>query len=91
MCDGELAWEISKCSEGTGRPVARNDSETRVMPTELSTTNQNPPTDERAQGDLLRDYEQMFANLPVHVKIDQTVLQCRSREYCSERTVPYDT
>ena len=37
MCE-ELAWEISKCSEGIGRPVAPNDSETMVMPTELSTT-----------------------------------------------------
>ena len=39
-----------------------------VMPKELSTTNQPPPTDERVQGDLLRDYGQKFANLPVHLK-----------------------
>ena len=39
------------------------------MPTELSTTNQTPPTDERVQGDLLRDCEQKFANLPVHQKL----------------------
>ena len=68
MCD-EPAWEISKCSEGTGRPAAPNDSETMVMPTQLSTTNETPPTDERVQGDLLRDYEQKFANLPVHLKL----------------------
>ena len=68
MCE-ELAWETSKCSEDTGRPLAPNDSETMVMPTELSTTNQTPPTDERVQGDLLRDYEQKFANLPVHLKL----------------------
>ena len=40
-----------------------------VMPSELSTTNQPPPTDERAQGDLLRDYEEKFANLPVHLEL----------------------
>ena len=28
-----------------------------VMPTELSTINQTSPTDERVEGDLLRDYE----------------------------------
>ena len=67
MCE-ELAWEISKCSEGTERPEAPNDSETMVMPTELTTTNQTPPTDERVHGDLLRDYVQTFANLSVHLK-----------------------
>ena len=65
----ELAWDISNFSEGTGRPVAPNDSETMVMPTELSTTNQIPPTDERVQGDLLRVYEQQFANLPYHLQL----------------------
>ena len=40
-----------------------------VMPTELSTTNQPPPTDERVQGDLLLDYEQKFANVPAHLKL----------------------
>ena len=29
----------------------------------------NPPTNEREQGDLLRDYEQKFATLPVHLKL----------------------
>ena len=37
--------------------------------TEMSTTNQPPPTVERVQGDFLRDYEQKFANLPVHLKL----------------------
>ena len=39
MCE-KLAREISICSESTERPVASNDSETMVMPTDLSTTNQ---------------------------------------------------
>ena len=41
-----------------------------VMPTQLSTTNQTPPTDKTVQGNLLRDLEQKFANLPVHVKLN---------------------
>ena len=76
MCE-EQAWEISKCSEGTERPVAPNYSETMAMPTELSTTNQTPPTDERVQGDLLRDYEQKFANLPVHLKLTKLCSSAR--------------
>ena len=39
------------------------------MPTELSTTNQTFPTDERVEGDLLRDYERKFANLPDYLKL----------------------
>ena len=68
MCE-ELAWKISICSEGAGRPAAPNDSETIAMPSELSTTNQTPPTEDSVQGDLLRDYGQKFANLPVHLKM----------------------
>ena len=39
------------------------------MPTELPTTNQTSSTDERVQGDLLRDSEQNFAHLPDHLKL----------------------
>ena len=51
------------------------------MPTEWSTTNQTPPTDERVQGDLLRDYGRKFANLPVYLQLTKTLFQCRSREH----------
>ena len=62
MCD-ELAWRIAGCSENTGKPVAQNNSETMVMPTELSRTN------ETVQGNLLHDYERKFANLPDHLQL----------------------
>ena len=65
----ELAWRISGCSESTGRPVAENNSWTMVMPTELSTTNKPPQTNEPVQGDLLRDHERKFANLPEHLQL----------------------
>ena len=73
MCD-ELAWRISGCSEGTGKLVAQNISETIVMPTELSRTNKTPRTNEKVQGNKLRDCQRKFAN-QIIFSIDQTVLQ----------------
>ena len=64
MCD-ELACRISACSESTGKLVAQNNSETMVMPTEFSTTNKTPRTNDKVQGNLLHDYERKFANLPL--------------------------
>ena len=49
--------------------VAQNNSETMVMPTELSTTNKTPRTNEKVQGNLLHDYERKFANLPDHLQL----------------------
>ena len=66
MCN-ELAWGISDCSERTGKLVAQNKSKTLVMPTELSTSNKTPRTNETVQGKLLHDYERKFANLPDHL------------------------
>ena len=57
MCD-ELACRISGCSERTGKHVAQNNAETMVIPTELSTTNKSPRTDDKVQGKLLQNYEQ---------------------------------
>ena len=51
MCD-ELACRISGCAESTGKLVAQNNSETMVMPTELSTTNKTPRTNDKVQGNL---------------------------------------
>ena len=68
VCD-ELAWRISGCSESTGKLVAQNSSVTMVMPTELSTTNKTPRTNEKVQGNLLHDYERKFENLPDHLQL----------------------
>ena len=68
MCD-ELAWRISGCSECTGKPVAQNKSETLVMPTESSTTHNPPRTNEKVQGNVLRDHEQKFATIPDHLHL----------------------
>ena len=40
MCD-ELACRISDCSERTGKPVAQDNPETTVIPTELIDNGQN--------------------------------------------------
>ena len=55
--------------ESTRRPVAEDNSETVVMPTDLSTTNETPRTNETLQGDLLHDYKRKFANLPDHFQL----------------------
>ena len=43
--------------------------ETMVKPPEVSTTNQTSQTDARVQGNLLRDYEQRFEDLPEHAQL----------------------
>ena len=68
MCD-ELTCRISGCSESTGKLVAQNNSETMVMPTELSTKNKTPRTNETLQGNLLHDFEHKIANLPDHLQL----------------------
>ena len=75
ICD-EPAWRISGCSESTGKLVAHNNSETLVLPTELSTTNKTLRTKDKVQGNLLHDCDRKFATIPDHLQFDQTVLQC---------------
>ena len=67
MC-GQLAC-FHMCSEGTVRPSAPNYSETMVTTKEFVDNKSNPPTDKRAQGDLLCDYDQKFASLPAHLQL----------------------
>ena len=51
-----------------GKPVAPENRETMAMPPETSTTNRTSQTVARAQGNLLREDEQRFADLPEHAK-----------------------
>ena len=67
MCD-ELTSRISDCSESTGRPVAELKSEDILVPTDLSTTFKPLLTNESEQGDLLREYERKFSNLPDNIR-----------------------
>ena len=63
MCD-ELSSRISDCSDRTGRLEAEGKSGTVVVPTDLWTTTKPLLTNEPVQGDLLRNDERKFANLP---------------------------
>ena len=93
MC-GELAWEISKCSKGTEKPVATDNLGTMVMPPEVSTTDQISPTDARVQGNLLREYEQKFANLLEHLQLTKLCSNAGLAKIVEKRqyfTTPDDT
>ena len=79
MCD-ELAWRLSSCSESTGKPVAQNNSETMVMPTELSTTNKTLRTDDKVQRKLAARF---------WTKIRKSS-RSPDHEDCGERTVFHD-
>ena len=68
MCD-KLAFKFSGCSERTGKFVAQDSPETTVIPTELTTTNKTPRTDEKVQGNLLHAYERKLAHLQGHLQL----------------------
>ena len=55
--------------ESTSRLVAEDNSETVVMPTDLSTTNETPRTNETLQRNLLHDDKRKFANLRDHFQL----------------------
>ena len=70
MCE-ELASRISDCPVSTEKPVAEDKPETMVSPTDLSTTTNPLLTNEPMQGDgdLLRENERKFANIPDDLRI----------------------
>ena len=68
MC-GDWAREISRNSKGTGEPGAPENLETMVKPPEVSTRDQTSQTDAGVQGNLLRQYDQEFTDLPEHVQL----------------------
>ena len=88
ICD-ELAWRISGFSEITGKLVAQNESETMVMPTELSTPNKTPRTNETARK-FAAQVRTKIRKSSRSSSIDQTVLQCRYHEHCGAGTVFHD-
>ena len=89
MCD-ELACRISGCSLSTGIIVAQNNPETMVIPTELSTTNKTPMTNDNVQGKLAARLRTKIRKSSRSSSFDPTVLQCWYHEDCGERTVCHD-
>ena len=61
MC-GELAWEVSRISRST-------ENVETVVCQQMSTTNQITQTVAGVQGNLLREYEQRFGDLPEHATL----------------------
>ena len=65
----DLRGESARDSKGTERPRAAENLESLVIPTEFSTANQILQTGPEVQGNLLREYEQKFADLPEQEKL----------------------
>ena len=53
----------------SGNLLLRTVQKTTVIPTDLSTTNTSPRTDDNVQGHLLQNYEQKIAHLPDHLQL----------------------
>ena len=79
MCD-ELACRIFGCSESAEKLVAQINSETVVVPTQLSTANKTSRTNDKVQGDLLHEDEQKMGKSSRSSSVDQIVLLCRYHE-----------
>ena len=62
-----------------------------IIPTEFPTANTTSPTDVDVQGNLLREYDQKFAELLRKPEIDQTLLQRWFLEEHWQRTILRDT
>ena len=65
-------WRIrQRLKKGTGRPGATEDLESSAVPTEFPTANQIPQTDAEVQGNLLREYQHKFVDLPEQAKLTE--------------------
>ena len=65
-------WRIRpEALKGTERLGATEDLESLVVPTEFPTANQIPQTDAEVEGNLLREYEHKFADLPEQAKLTE--------------------
>ena len=60
----DLCGELAGDSRGTGKPAANEDLKSMLIPTEFPTAKPVSQADAEVQGNLLREYEQKFAELP---------------------------
>ena len=61
--EADLWKELARVSSSAGKPAANENLGTMVIPAEFPTANTISQTDADAQGNLLREYEQKFAEL----------------------------
>ena len=64
-----MCKELARISLGTGKPAANENLESMVIPTEFPIANPISQTGVEVQGNLLREYEQKFAELPEQQKL----------------------
>ena len=65
----ELCTERPQNSRGTVKPASNDNLESMVIPTKFPIANLFSQTDVEVQGNLLREYEQKFAELLEHQKL----------------------
>ena len=65
----DLCGESARDSRGMVKPAANDTLESMIIPTEFPTANPISQTDADVQGNLLREYEQKFAELPEQEKL----------------------
>ena len=65
----DLCKELARDSPSAGKPAANENWESMVVPTEFPHANTISQTDMSLQGNLLREYEQKFAELPEDQKL----------------------
>ena len=64
----DLCKELARDSSSAEKPAANENLDSMVIPTEFPNANTISQTDMSVQGNLLRQYEQKFADLPEHDK-----------------------
>ena len=67
----DLCEELAINSRRTGEPAATENLESMVLPTEFHIANPIAQTDAEVQGNLLREYEQKFAELTEQQKLTE--------------------
>ena len=65
----DLCGQIGRDSRGMGKPGATENLESMVIPTEFLDANPISQTDAQVQGNMLRECEQKFAELPEQEKL----------------------
>ena len=65
----DLCRELARNSRGTEKPAANENVESMVIPTEFPSAIPISQTDAEVSGNLLREYEQKFAELPEQQKL----------------------
>ena len=78
----DLCRELARNSRGTGKPAANENVESMVIPTVFPIANPTAQTDAEVQGNLLREYEQNFAEVHEQQKLTKLCSNAGFIEEC---------